>query len=114
KTTVEERLLQGARGRFDEFADDHRGSASYGRSAVGNHRGVRLHDFDAIHADAESFGSDLGEYRIGALAHLRAARENAYATFGSEIQGRLGREIFLARAREPCAMEESREADAAL
>ncbi len=113
KAAIEKRFLDSAGRRLDEFSDDHSGSRGNRRSAVGDHGGVRLHDFDAIDFESQGLGGDLRKDRVGALTHLGAAREHAHSPFRSEIEGGFGSEIFLARSSKSSPVQERGKTDAA-
>src|SRR5271168_4257706 len=113
KAAVYERFLDGEGGGFDEFSDDHSGAGGDGGAAVGDERSVGLEDFDLTAAEVESFGGDLREDGVGALAHLGAAGEDADFSFAGYVHEGFGGEIFFAGTGETGAVEEGGEADAA-
>ena len=105
--------LELARGVDDQAADDHRRPGRHRRAAVGHDRGVLGSHLDVIEVDAELFGHELREDRLGALAHLRVGDEDADDPLRAQLEAGHRADLLLARAGEAGAVPGQRQPDAA-
>src|SRR5262245_36243850 len=99
-------LFSFARRKLKDSTDDHAGSRSHSRAAVGHARGVRLFDLDVVITDAQFLRHDLTKDRASSLTDFRRACENARAPFRRDLYANLGLHLRLAAAGEAGAVKE--------